>query len=227
MPCSPPSVGSSPATSIAQGSATLNGSVNTNGADTSAYFQWGLTAAYTNATAGQAIASGQESVALSQGIDNLACGTSYHFRLVAVSSAGSSFGSDRLLTTGSCSPTDGFYTLVPCRAFDSRAGAPLLSGLAATIPLAGASPCPIPASAVAVTVNVTVVSPGNSGHLVLWPAGQPVPQTSTINFARDQVRANNAIVAVGADGQAHILAILGAGGSFHCIIDVTGYFEEE
>ena len=226
-PCSPPSVSSTPATSIERASATLNGSVNAKGADTSAYFQWGPTTAYGYSTTGQAIGSSHENVALSLGIDNLACGTSYHFRVAAVSSAGSSFGSDRLLTTGSCVGTNGgFYTLVPCRAFDSRSDAPLQSGMAATIPLAGASPCPIPASAVAVAVNVTVVSPSNPGHLVLWPAGQPVPPTSTINFSRGKVRANNAIVSVGTDGQAGVVANLGGGGSVHCILDVTGYFEE-
>lgn len=229
-PCSPPSVSSSPATSIERASATLNGSVNAKGADTGAYFQWGPTTAYAYNTTMQAIGSSHENVALSLGIDNLDCGTSYHFRVVAVSSVGSSFGSDRLLTTGSCvdtgSPIGGFYTLAPCRAFDSRSDTPLQSGLAATIPLAGASPCPIPASAVAVAVNVTVVSPSNQGHLVLWPAGQPVPPTSTINFSRGKVRANNAIVSVGTDGQAGIVANLGGGGSVHCIVDVTGYFEE-
>ena len=50
-----------------------------------------------------------------------------------------------------------FYTVTPCRMLDTRAGAPLASGVPLLVSAAGA--CGIPANARAVAVNVTTIAP--------------------------------------------------------------------
>jgi hypothetical protein len=86
-------------TKVTSGSATLNGTVNPNGLSTTYYFEWGATTAYGNtipstpASAG----SGTTGVHVSADITGLSPDTLYHYRLVAVSSAGTSYGSDRII----------------------------------------------------------------------------------------------------------------------------------
>jgi hypothetical protein len=87
-----------------------------------------------------------------------------------------------------------------------------------------AGQCGIPPSARAVAFNVTVTQPTAQGHITLYPAGTPVPLTSTLNYRAGQTRANNAITPLGAGGA--LAAVSGqSAGTTHFIIDVTGYFE--
>jgi hypothetical protein len=80
---SDPTVTTDPATPIGQTTATLNATVNPNGVSTSAYFLWGLTAAYGNSTAAQNYGSGSANVLVSHAITGLSPGTTYHFKAVA------------------------------------------------------------------------------------------------------------------------------------------------
>jgi hypothetical protein len=127
-------------------------------------------------------------------------------------------------------PTPGFFTLAPCRAVDTRDpvgpyGGPALSaGVSRTFALFGR--CGIPATATSVSLNVTVTQPNVFGHLVVYPAGSPVPASSTINFRAGQTRANNAIVRIGLGGGIAIVSGQPAGGIVHVIVDVNGYFTE-
>ena len=82
----------------------------------------------------------------------------------------------------------------------------------------------MPPTAKAVAVNVTVVNPTAGGHLTLYPAGGSLPMASTINFRSGIVRANNAILAVGASGQVSVFCGM-ASGSTDFVLDVSGYFE--
>jgi hypothetical protein len=119
-----------------------------------------------------------------------------------------------------------FYTVSPCRAFDTRVAPelPLQSEVAGSFHFGGI--CGIPMSAKAVAVNVTVVEPTGAGHVVLFPGGLPVPSTSTINFTAGQVRANNAILPLGGViGSMGAWATVADGGQVHLIFDVSGYFE--
>ncbi|HWM90128.1 MAG TPA: hypothetical protein VN493_05125 [Thermoanaerobaculia bacterium] len=117
-----------------------------------------------------------------------------------------------------------FYTVLPCRAFDTRLTSALQSGVAGSFHFGGV--CGIPMSAKAVTVNVTVLGPTGAGHVILFPGGLSVPTTSTINFAAGQVRANNAILPLGgAIGTVGAWASVVNGGQVHVTLDVSGYFE--
>jgi hypothetical protein len=120
-----------------------------------------------------------------------------------------------------------FYTVTPCRLYDSRLGlVPVLSGVAKTILATGGS-CGVPAGAQAVAANVTVISPTNGGYGAVYPGNYPQPETAAITFATDTTRSNNAILPLATDGAGTLTALLvisGANGSADLTIDVTGYF---
>jgi hypothetical protein len=118
----------------------------------------------------------------------------------------------------------GFYTVAPCRAIDTRSlppGAPLAGGVPRVFPIAGS--CGIPLTARAVSVNLTVTGGTGNGNVRLYPADVPVPTASTVNFTAGLTRANNAISLLGTDGDVAVL--LSSAGTVHVIIDVNGYFE--
>ncbi|HSS45246.1 MAG TPA: hypothetical protein VLO07_07890, partial [Thermoanaerobaculia bacterium] len=121
-----------------------------------------------------------------------------------------------------------FFTLPPCRVVDTRnaagayGGPALVAGADRSFILIGQ--CGIPATATAVSLNVTVVQPTTGGFLTLYPGGTTLPLASTINYRSGQVRANNAVVPLGAAGD--ILVRCGqGGGTAHLVIDVNGYFQ--
>jgi len=116
----------------------------------------------------------------------------------------------------------GYYTVPPCRAFDSRSGSPLLNGFTQTIPLAGA--CGISATAKAVAWNITAIAPTGAGFLRAYPSGASPMLVSQINFSSGQTRTNNGIVEIGADGKIVVAAAL-TGGALDFVFDVVGYFE--
>ena len=84
---------------VSYGSATLAGSVNPNGNNTSYYFQYGPTKAYGFQTGISDAGSGSSANNVRLGITGLQPITIYHYRLVAVNSAGVSLGADRTLKT--------------------------------------------------------------------------------------------------------------------------------
>jgi uncharacterized repeat protein (TIGR01451 family) len=126
------------------------------------------------------------------------------------------------------SPPVDYFTLAPCRVVDTRGGAPIggpvLHGQETRVfTLAGI--CGIPTTAKAISINLTVTQPGTVGNVRLLPAGQPVPNVSSINYGAGQTRANNAIVALNPSGAMAAFVAQAAGTTVHLIIDVNGYFE--
>jgi outer membrane protein assembly factor BamB len=97
-PTGPPVVITSPATSIASFSATLNGSLDPHGLPTSVYFQYGTTTGYGSTTPMQS-KSGNTYQNVAANISGLAATSTYHFRIVATNSAGTVYGNDRSFTT--------------------------------------------------------------------------------------------------------------------------------
>jgi YD repeat-containing protein len=80
--------------------ATLNGTVNPNGLDTTYYFQWGRTVAYGNTTPTQSAGSGSNDTAVSADITGLSLNATYHYRLVATNSKGTTYGTDVVFIGG-------------------------------------------------------------------------------------------------------------------------------
>jgi hypothetical protein len=94
-----PSVTTGRARQVSYGSAVLTASVNPNGRDTSYYFQYGLTRQYGGQTAIADAGAGTHTLGVSSPIEGLQPLTVYHYRLVAVNSAGATVGGDRTLLT--------------------------------------------------------------------------------------------------------------------------------
>jgi hypothetical protein len=101
----PPQVSSAAATNVSSGGATLNGSVNPNGQDTSYSFDWGTTASFGHTTPSTSAGAGTASKPVSAAIAGLSPGTTYHFKAVAISAAGTSTGADESFTTGTPKPS--------------------------------------------------------------------------------------------------------------------------
>ena len=80
-------------------SATLKGAVTPRGVETSYVFQYGTTTAYGAQTAPASVGSGTAEVKVSQPIAGLQPYTVYHYRIVAISAAGTTDGQDATLTT--------------------------------------------------------------------------------------------------------------------------------
>jgi len=90
----PPVVLTGSAQGASTSGATLTGSVNPQGNGTTWWFEYGLTASYGSKTAAKSAGSGTAATGVSAAITKLTAGTSYHYRLVAQSSAGTTHGSD-------------------------------------------------------------------------------------------------------------------------------------
>jgi hypothetical protein len=121
------------------------------------------------------------------------------------------------------------HVLPPCRVVDTRwplgslGGPALAANGTRTFPLAGT--CGIPSTAVVVSLNLTVVSPRAAGSLALYEGGTGTTNTTAISFGAGQTRANNAHVALSADGMGLATARNGSNGSLDLVLDVNGYYE--
>ncbi len=94
-----PQVMTGSASAVGQTAATLNGSVNPRGSATTYHFDYGKTTAYGHSTATLSAGSGTTAKSVSARITGLAPGTTYHFRLMGSSSAGTTLGKDARFTT--------------------------------------------------------------------------------------------------------------------------------
>ncbi len=94
-----PGVTTGNAEAVSYSSATLTGSINPRGSDTSYYFQYGPTRAYGAQTGIADAGAGTGAVSVSLPVTGLQPLTRYHYRLVAVNSEGASNGADRTLMT--------------------------------------------------------------------------------------------------------------------------------
>ncbi len=97
-----PSVQTLAASSIGVNSATLNSSVNPNGATTTIYFQYGLTTSYGSTSSTESIGTVSGNYGI--GISGLSAGATYHFRVVAYNSGGTNYGSDLTFMTSNQPP---------------------------------------------------------------------------------------------------------------------------
>ena len=104
-----PAVIGGAATSETSNGAALSGSVNPEGAPTKAYFQYGLdlsergpgasTTLYDQSTTPQPVGTDSSNYTVSVPLSGLLPGAFYHERLVAVNSAGTTYGADQAFTT--------------------------------------------------------------------------------------------------------------------------------
>ena len=94
-----PTVTTELVTSVTSRSATLNGTVNPNGAETSYYFEYGTTSRYGLTTTITSGGSGTSNVSANAHLTGLSPNSTYHYRLAAYNSSGTAYGADQTLTT--------------------------------------------------------------------------------------------------------------------------------
>lgn len=87
------------ATDVTREAASLGAMVNPHGLDTHYSFEYGTTKHYGSSTASKDVGSGIEDVPASSSISGLEAGRLYHYRVLATSEIGTTYGEDRTFTT--------------------------------------------------------------------------------------------------------------------------------
>src|SRR4051794_35926850 len=130
-------------------------------------------------------------------------------------------GATAVTGTTAVEPTS-FHAFGPRRFVDTRAagGQPLGAADTMTVPLP-VNAYPELNGATSVVLNVFVLDPTAGGHLIVFPGHTTQPNTSNINFARNQMTSNLVTVEVGDN---HTLAFSNAsGGTVNIVVDLYGY----
>ncbi|GAA1151951.1 hypothetical protein GCM10009664_19820 [Kitasatospora gansuensis] len=113
----------------------------------------------------------------------------------------------------------------PVRVLDTRTGTGAAAGAVApggtlVLPVTGAND--VPADRVtAVTMNVTVTEPTSGGHLTVYPNGDALPATSSLNWTAGQTVPNLVTVKV-KDGK--VAFHNGGSGTVQVVADLLGYY---
>lgn len=94
-----PIVNTGHASNVTFSSASLAGSVDPRGQETTYVFQYGPTRSYGSQTPLSPAGSGTRAISVSQSVSGLQPLTTYHYRIVASSPAGTTKGTDRTFTT--------------------------------------------------------------------------------------------------------------------------------
>jgi hypothetical protein len=119
-----------------------------------------------------------------------------------------------------------FYTLAPCRLFDTRlvggptSGAAMSAGGELVFTVAGN--CGVPSDATAVMVNITVVSPTSGGYVSLNPGNAFSLGTATLTYQTGELLSNNSTSLLATDAAGTIHVFNSSTGTAHVILDVTG-----
>jgi len=94
-----PAVVTSPASALGPTSATVAGTVDPNGSSTGWWIEYGTSTSYGSRTDTQSAGSGANPVGVSVRLTGLRAGSTYHFRVVASNSIGTTRGGDRSFRT--------------------------------------------------------------------------------------------------------------------------------
>lgn len=129
--------------------------------------------------------------------------------------------------TGGSVPASGsgFTGVNPDRILDSRTGVgtpqrPFTAGEIRTVQVTGGR-AGIPANAQSVVVNITLTQATGQGFVTAFPDGQPAPNASNVNIVAGGVRANTAVVRVGAGGR---IALQVSETTTNVVVDILGSF---
>ncbi len=126
-----------------------------------------------------------------------------------------------------------FVPVVPCRLFDTRPApstvggrsTPILKDEQFQVSVSGPQGnCNVSSGATAVVLNVTALDAKGDGFLTVWPAENPLPITSNLNFSNGQAPVANAVT-VKIDSQGAI-KFASSSVSLNVIADVVGFFED-
>jgi IPT/TIG domain len=208
----PPGVETAAASAVSQAQATLNASVNPNGASVSdCHFEYGTTPVYEASVPCSALpGSGSSAVAVSAQVLGLVANTTYHFRIVATNAGGTGDGADHSFATlpeppgvTALSPTTGPAgggTTVSISgtnlggATSVRFGASEASSFAVntTTSITAVSPAES-----AGAVDVTVTTPGGTSALAASDHFKFTPTVVAVSPASGPVSGGTAVVVTG------------------------------
>ncbi len=113
---------------------------------------------------------------------------------------------------------DGFATLAPTRALDTRSGQRINANETYRLALAGRHG--VPANASAAVLNVTSTGAQATGYLTVFPCGTSMPLASSLNFTAGNDIANSVVSKIGSTGEVCIFA----SAPTHVIVDANGAF---
>jgi hypothetical protein len=179
------------------------------------------------------------STATTQVITGLTNGTTYTFKVAAINGVGTGpqSAASNAVTPHRALTGDGtvFVPLTPCRVVDTRsAGGAFADREIRAYEIAGSGPafaaqggqaggCGIPTGASGVEASVSAVSPSGPGFFRSYPADQPMPTATFLNFAAHQDITNTGALALATTGTTDLKA-RNFGGTSQYVIDVDGYF---
>lgn len=107
----PPGATTTAASDVTATTATLNGTVVTDGA-TTYHFEWGTTTAYGSRSPEDSVSGGgPNGKDVSADVVGLQPGTTYHFRVVATNADGTTNGADMTFTTPAAGPNDNVLSI--------------------------------------------------------------------------------------------------------------------
>jgi hypothetical protein len=121
----------------------------------------------------------------------------------------------------------GYVKFGPYRLLDTRDGTGLAGKFETAKPrkIQVAGVAGLPATGIkAVVGNLTVVYPSQKGYAYLGPDATASPSSSTLNFPAGDIRANNFVVPVAADGTIGLDYASTYAGTADFVIDISGYF---
>jgi len=121
--------------------------------------------------------------------------------------------------------------ITPCRLIDTRPppsnvgprSTPIGAAETFTAQVTGSNGnCVVPAGATGIIANVTAVGPTAQSNLTVWPADQPRPRASNLNWIAGQPPVPNQVTTqLSATGS---MSIYNNSGTVNIIVDVVGYF---
>jgi phosphodiesterase/alkaline phosphatase D-like protein len=97
----PPTATTEAATNTSSSRVTLNGTVNPKEAPTGYQFEYGTSISYGSKipSSSTGLGAGTKDIKVSQSLENLEAGATYHFRVVATNERGTTYGEDKTFTT--------------------------------------------------------------------------------------------------------------------------------
>jgi hypothetical protein len=116
-----------------------------------------------------------------------------------------------------------FQAARPVRLLDTRVGTGGWRGAPASLQAVDVSARAVrgvPVGATALVGTATAVYPWGAGFVTTWPCAVSRPTTSTLNYGHQEVVANAAVVALGADRRACLATYVPG----HLLFDLTGWF---
>lgn len=154
-------------------------------------------------------------------LTDLRPGISYTVDVAAQTASGTGDEIAAPSTVATTAPGGSFVGLTPYRLLDTRIGLGAPEGATTLVALTVDGRGGVPGSGVsAVALNVTVTQPVGPGVVTAYPAGQPLPLASNLNYTQAETVANFVVVPVGVGG----VVDLWSSARTQLVADVSGYY---